>query len=110
MKIITRLYFALSFLLFYLLKLIQANFYIAWDILTSRMHTSPGILEVEVDFKSNFGILLFSNLLSMTPGTLSMDLSADKKQLLVHVLYNQNQEKRLREIDGIKKRIKKFAP
>jgi multicomponent Na+:H+ antiporter subunit E len=110
MKLLLKIYYALVFLLFYLAKLVQANIYIAWDILTPRMHTNPAIIEVEVDIKSNFGILLFSNLLSMTPGTLSMDLSADKKGLLVHVLYNQDQETTFREIENIKKRIKKFAP
>jgi multisubunit Na+/H+ antiporter MnhE subunit len=110
MRLLVKIYFAVAFLFFYLVKLVQANFYIAWDILTPRMHTKPGILEIDVDIESSFGVLLFSNLLSMTPGTLSMDLSADKKKLLVHVLYNQNQEATLREIEEIKKRIKKFAP
>lgn len=110
MKLFVKIYYIIAFLFFYLVKLVQANFYIAWDILTPRMHTKPEILEIDVDIESDFGVLLFSNLLSMTPGTLSMDLSVDKKKLLVHVLYNQNQEATLREIGEIKKRIKKFAP
>jgi multisubunit Na+/H+ antiporter MnhE subunit len=109
MKIIDKIYQIISFILFYLYKLIQANFFIAWDILTPGMRVDPAIIRVPVTIKSDFGILLFSNLLSMTPGSLSLDISMDKKFLLVHVLYNQDSEKTLKEIGKIQERIRKIV-
>jgi multicomponent Na+:H+ antiporter subunit E len=73
------------------------------------MRVDPAIIRVPVTIKSDFGILLFSNLLSMTPGSLSLDISMDKKFLLVHVLYNQDSEKTLKEIGKIQERIRKIV-
>lgn len=105
MKIIIKLYQILAFILFYLSKLIQSNIYIAYDILTPQMHMNPGFIWIDLRTKRDLGILLFSNLLSMTPGTLSVDLSPDKKQLLVHYLYNDNQNKIITDIEKIQSRI-----
>ncbi|MBN2486980.1 MAG: Na+/H+ antiporter subunit E [Bacteroidales bacterium] len=108
MKIIAKTYNILSFIFFYLLKLIESNLYIAYDILTPKMHVKPGMIEVPITIRSDFGILLFSNLLSMTPGSLSIDISVDKKQMKVHILYNNNEQKSLKEIENIQERIKKI--
>ena len=93
---------------YYKVKLVQANIYIAFDILTPRMRTNPGFMEVYLKIRSDNGLLLFSNLLSMTPGTLSVDIDSKKQMLLVHVLYNSDKEKTLEEIDNLQNRIKKI--
>ena len=92
--------------MFYIFKLIQSNIYIAWDILTPRMRTNPGYIWVPVKLKSDFGLLLFSNLLSMTPGTLSIDYDKNKRALLVHYLYNNEKHSVENDIEAIQSRIK----
>lgn len=72
------------------------------------MHTNPGYLWVPLRTTSNFGLLLFSNLVSMTPGTLSIDVSADRKALFVHYLYD-DKNKALEEIEKIQTRIIKLT-
>lgn len=109
MKLLKKTYYIVEFIVFYLTKLIQANLYIAWDILTPKMHTSPGFMEVPVTLKSNLGLLLFSNLLSMTPGTLSMDISDDKKRILVHVLYYSSDNMMQSDFKGIQDKIKRIT-
>jgi len=84
---------------------VQANIIIAYDILTPRMCVSPGILHVPVHMKGNVQLLLFSNLLSMTPGTLSIQFNEQKTLLEVHVLYSDNPEKVLQEIEQLEKKI-----
>ena len=86
MGMLRKTYHFLLFIPFYLVKLISANLYIAYDILTPRMRMNPGMIEVEIKLVSDFGILLFSNLLSMTPGTLSMDLDRERNMLRVHLM------------------------
>ena len=95
MKLFRQLYYLVSFVIYYLFKIVQSNIYIAYDILTPRMHTNPGFVWVPLKLDSDFGILLFSNLLSMTPGTLSVDLSGDKKKLLVQRQNITNSFKRI---------------
>jgi multicomponent Na+:H+ antiporter subunit E len=106
MIILKKIYGSIGFIMFYLYKLIQSNIYIAWDILTPRMRTNPGFIWVTVDLKSDFGLLLFSNLLSMTPGTLSIDYDQDKRKLLVHYLYNNEKRSVEDDIEAIQSRIK----
>lgn len=105
MKIIRKIYYFVDFMVFYIFKLVQSNLIIAYDILTPQMRTSLDIIEVPIIIKSDFGLLLFSNLVSMTPGSLSIDINKEKTILEVHVLYNQNKEKVLQEIESIQSKI-----
>lgn len=59
----------------------------AIDVLTPRHRSRPAIIEVPLDVKSDTGILLVTNLISLTPGTLSLDVSEDRKTLLVHAMF-----------------------
>ena len=106
MKILRKIIQSVLFAGFYLVKLISANLYIAYDILTPKMRTRPGTIEMDVDLSTDRGILLLSNLVSMTPGTLTMDYDRDLKKLLVHLLYMDRQEATRREIGQIMNRIR----
>lgn len=46
----------------------------------------PAILAVPLDVKSSEGITLFANMVTLTPGTTSLDVSQDGKTLFVHIL------------------------
>lgn len=109
MKILRKIYFGVDFFFFYLWKLVQSNFYIAWDIITPTMHTEPEFVDIPLSLKSTWGLLLFSNLLSMTPGTLSVDMSRDRRMLQVHVLYKRDELITFGEINRIQEKIKRFA-
>lgn len=77
----------LGFAVYYLWELLNSNFTVAIDILTPTHHMRPGIVAVPLDAKSDFEITLLANLITMTPGTLSLDLSDDRKTLYVHAMY-----------------------
>lgn len=109
MKILKTTYYMIEFIVFYLIKLVQSNIYIAYDILTPKMHTDPCLIKVPLFIKSDIGLLLFSNLLSMTPGTLSIDMTDDKKFLEVHVLYKKNEHKMLAEIQEVQEKINRIS-
>lgn len=46
----------------------------------------PAILAVPLDVRSPAGIVLFADMVTLTPGTTSLDVSADGRTLYVHVL------------------------
>jgi multicomponent Na+:H+ antiporter subunit E len=104
-----KIFYILEFIVFYLYQLVQANLYIAWDILTPKMHIRPAFLDVPVVLKSNLGLLLFSNLVSMTPGSLSIDMSEDRKTLRVHVLYHSTDKQMLHDLARIQKKIERIT-
>jgi multisubunit Na+/H+ antiporter MnhE subunit len=109
MKAVKKLYAVLDFLVYYLVKLVTANIFIAMDILTPRMRTSPAFIRMPVTIRSGAGLLLFSNLLSMTPGTLTIEISEDKQTILVHVLYSQDEKKVIQEIRLIQEKVKRIT-
>jgi multicomponent Na+:H+ antiporter subunit E len=79
-----KIYQVTGFVVFYLFEMIKANILIAGDILSPKAIMEPGIVKIELDVTSDHEILSFFNLISMTPGTLSVDLSEDKKFIYVH--------------------------
>lgn len=46
----------------------------------------PAILAVPLDVRSPAGITLFADMVTLTPGTTSLDVSADCRTLYVHCL------------------------
>ncbi|WP_439118357.1 Na+/H+ antiporter subunit E [Marivita sp.] len=68
-------------------ELIVSSIAVAVDVLTPRHRSRPAIIEVPLDVKTDTGILLVTNLISLTPGTLSLDVSEDRKTLLVHAMF-----------------------
>ena len=109
MKILKTTYYTIEFIVFYLVKLVQSNIYIAYDILTPKMHTDPCLIKVPLYLMSDFNLLVFSNLLSMIPGTLSIDMTDDKTFLEVHVLYKKDKNKMLAEIQKIQEKINRIS-
>ena len=87
MRIIRRIVKIASFIGFYILELILANFRVLYDILTPRHHMKPGFVAVQLDAKTDLEILSVANLVAMTPGTLSVEVSEDKRLLFIHVMY-----------------------
>lgn len=55
-------------------------------VLGDGSRLKPAILAVPLDVKSNTGITVFADMVTLTPGTTSIDVSADQKTLFVHVL------------------------
>ena len=93
-------------LLFFLYELIKANLQVAYEVITPRLNMTPGIIMVPLDVKSDIGITILANMISLTPGTLSLDVSNDKKVLFVHAMYIKDRDKFIRSIkDGFERRI-----
>lgn len=109
MNLLKRMYYFIIFLGYYLGKLLKANMFLAYDILTPRMMTNPGFTRIRLELTSDFGLLLLSNLVSMTPGTLSMDIDSGRQYLEVHLLYMDKQEETEREIVQIMQKIKRIT-
>ncbi|MCJ8163656.1 Na+/H+ antiporter subunit E [Pontibacter sp. E15-1] len=99
---------ALGLSLFFLKEMIYANLKIAYDILTPHYYMRPTVIALPLAVQTNLEIMLLANMISLTPGTLSLDVSKDRQTLYVHALYvKQNDvEKVKRHIkDGFERRL-----
>lgn len=91
----------------FLSELFLSAFRVARDTLSPRMGFKPAIIAVPLDVDSEVKIMLLANLISLTPGTLSVDVSGDRSTLYVHAMNVGDPEALRREIkDGFERRIK----
>jgi multicomponent Na+:H+ antiporter subunit E len=93
---------------FYLWSLMLANLRVAFDVVTREHRMRAGVIAVPLDAQSDAEITLLAHLITLTPGSTTIDLSHDRKTLYVHVMYIENDdiERSVAEIkDGIERRI-----
>jgi multicomponent Na+:H+ antiporter subunit E len=96
----------IAFVFFFMYELLKANIEVAYDVITPSFYMAPGIVKIPLDAKSSLEITLLANLITLTPGTLSLDVSDDKKVLYVHVMYLRNKEQFITNIKtGFEKRL-----
>lgn len=96
-----------GFLLFFLWEVVKANLQVAYIALNPRYRLRPGVVAVPLDARTDAEITLLANLITLTPGTLSIDVSADRKVLYVHTMDMGNDPVRFRkEIkEGLERRL-----
>jgi multicomponent Na+:H+ antiporter subunit E len=72
----------MNYLVYFFFALIRANLDMARRILSPSLPINPGVVEVETALASPLGRMLLANSITLTPGTLTVDLNQDR--LLVH--------------------------
>lgn len=93
-------------LVFFIKELVVANLRVAYDVLTPGYRMRPGILAVPLDASTDLEITLLANLITLTPGTLSLDVSNDRRTLYIHAMYADDPEAVKRSIKhGFERRI-----
>lgn len=91
---------------YFFVELLLSNLRVFWDVVTPGHISRPGIVGVPLRAESDMEILLVANMISLTPGTLSVDLSEDRRTLFVHVMFLDDPEQFRKSIqDGLEKRI-----
>jgi len=60
----------------------KANVDVAYRVITGKIN--PGIVKISPGLKTDLGITLLANSITLTPGTLSVDIDEDKNDLYVH--------------------------
>lgn len=95
-----------GFVIYYLYELVKSNVIISIDILSPKNGIQPGIIAIPLGAKTDLEITMFANLISMTPGTLSLDVSDDRKTLFVHAMYVEDADVLRDEIkDSLERRV-----
>ena len=91
---------------FFLVELLLSTLRVFWDVVTPGHISRPGIVGVPLNAESDMEILLVANLISLTPGTLSIDLSEDRQTLYVHVMFLDDPDRFRQGIkDGVERRV-----
>jgi multicomponent Na+:H+ antiporter subunit E len=91
---------------YFLVELVLSSLRVAWDVVTPSMHARPGILRVPLRAESDLEILVTANLISLTPGSLALDVSPDRSELYVHLMFLSEADKDRRAIqENLERRV-----
>ncbi|MEM7488030.1 MAG: Na+/H+ antiporter subunit E [Pseudomonadota bacterium] len=80
-------------------ELIVSSISVAWDVLTPRHRARPGIIAMPLRAKGEAEVLLVTNLISLTPGTLSLDVTEDCNTLVIHAMFADDPDEIRRQIE-----------
>lgn len=94
----------IKFMPVFLWDVLVANLRVAWLIVNVAHTLRPRWLVIPLDVQNPHGITTLANVISLTPGTVSAEVGADRKTLLVHALDVADPEE---EIATIKQRYER---
>ncbi|TGC07909.1 Na+/H+ antiporter subunit E [Methanolobus halotolerans] len=87
-------------------EIIKANIVLAKIVLKPKMDIKPGIIAVPIRTKTELGTTVIANTITLTPGTLTIDISDDRSFLYVHTIDASDPDAVARSIrDGLEKYV-----
>lgn len=84
--------------LYFVWKMVEASAIVAWEVVTPRNRIQEGIVAVPVRGITDSLTTLVANAVSLTPGTLTIDVIGDPPVLYVHVLH-------LKDIEAVRRDV-----
>lgn len=76
----------LGYLAVFVYDIVRGSFHVAWLILKGPARLKPAFVVVPLELKTDLGISLLANTISLTPGTVSSLVSEDRARLIVHTI------------------------
>ena len=102
---------ALRFAVYFLWKLVEASAVVAWEVVTPHNRINEGIVAVPIHGLSNALVTIVANAISLTPGTLTLEVDEDPAVLYVHVLHLHDLEAVRLEVQHLERlAIAAFGP
>lgn len=87
-------------------ELLVANLSVLVKVFSPRLNIKPGIIKVPIDIEGAFWITTLANMVTLTPGTLTVEVSPDNKYFYVHCLNIDDADKTIASIkDTFEKKI-----
>ena len=74
-------------MLYFVWEVILANLRVAICVVSPLNRMRPGIVAIRLDARTDTEITILANMITLTPGTLSVDVSDDRRVLYVHTLF-----------------------
>jgi multicomponent Na+:H+ antiporter subunit E len=79
-------------------ELILSALQVSWLVLQPKIRIRPGIIAYPLTLTTDVQITLLANMITLTPGTLSIDVSDDRRTLYIHVLDIADRDKLVGQI------------
>jgi multicomponent Na+:H+ antiporter subunit E len=70
-------FYTILYLVVFLWELIKSNVNVALRVINPKLPINPGIVKVKTRLKSPMGRMILANSITLTPGTLTIDIKDD---------------------------------
>jgi multicomponent Na+:H+ antiporter subunit E len=75
---------------YFLYDLVKSSVRVAADVLSPALRARPAFVTMPLDAETDVEITLTANLITLTPGTLSVDVTPDRRGLIIHAMYAED--------------------
>lgn len=83
---VQRLFAAIILIVAFLYEVVRSGIRVSYLLLHPRLPVSPGLVAVPLEVTSDEAITMFAGMITMAPGSISVELSDDRSTLYVHAL------------------------
>ena len=101
-----RVYKVIKLIVVFFIELMKANIDVSKIVLQPRLKNQPGFFIYHTDLKHDWQIVLLSNLITLTPGTVVLGISDDRTKIYIHSIDFSTKEE---EIESIKSSLEKVV-
>jgi multisubunit Na+/H+ antiporter MnhE subunit len=100
-----------KFIAFGMWEIVLSSVAVTRAVLAPRLRLQPGIVAVPLDIASDEGITTLATLITLTPGTVALDVSSDRRTLYIHAFTVSDVEALRRDIKrSFERRVKELWP
>ena len=100
----------LRLLLFFTKELLVANWAVVKQVLSPQLKARAGIIAYPLELQDDILITLLANMITLTPGTLSVEVAPDRRFLFIHILDIADIEEEKRKIkNGFERYLQRLA-
>ncbi len=82
--LLKRSFFGIRYLFKFLWEMIKANFHVAYIVIHPNLPIKPGIVKIKTTLTKDSAITVLGNSITLTPGTLTVDVNEETKELYIH--------------------------
>ncbi|WP_342514233.1 Na+/H+ antiporter subunit E [Sporosarcina sp. FSL K6-1522] len=101
-----RLYSTIKLIFIFISELTQSSIIVLKQILSPRLKIKPGIFKYETVLKSDVEVTMLSLLLTLTPGSVVMEVSPEGNILYIHAMdVEQSKDALLNQLGNFEKAI-----
>jgi len=89
---VKRLLFGILYTFKFIWEMLKANLHVAYIVLHPMLPIKPGIVKIKTKLKKDASLTMLSNSITLTPGTLTVDIDPEKQNLYIHWIDVESQE------------------
>jgi multicomponent Na+:H+ antiporter subunit E len=83
-NIFRRLFYFVLYLFRFIWEMIKANLHVAYLVIHPLLPIKPGIVKIRTELNKDSALTVLSNSITLTPGTMTVDVNAEAKELYIH--------------------------